>query len=107
MKKICISISVGAALVFTFCVSPLLAEEKKQEPSTHLDACEATLVKKCSDCHHLTRVCQKLGKKSKGDWRRSIKRMIRKGTVLNKEEEKMLVQCLYKEQEGAKNACKK
>lgn len=70
------------------------------------NSCESLLVGKCSDCHYLTRVCQKLGKKSKGDWRRSIKRMVRKGLVLSKAERKLLVECLHKEKEGARKACK-
>ena len=106
MKTKLIGSFIATAIIFCLGVSPLTAEEKGQEPLPG-DACEATLVNKCSSCHHLTRVCQKLGKKGKGDWRRSIKRMIRKGAVLSKEEEKLLIQCLYKQQEGAQNACRR
>ena len=82
---------------------PLQAETVDQPEE---NSCESLLVGKCSDCHYLTRVCQKLGKKSKGDWRRSIKRMVRKGLVLSKAERKLLVECLHKEKEGARKACK-
>jgi hypothetical protein len=96
-----------AACTLSIFISSVSAEDNIKEQSKSVNECQGILVNKCSDCHHLTRICQKLGKKSKGDWRRSIKRMIRKGTVLSKEEQKLLVQCLHKQQEGAKKACQK
>ena len=94
---------IGAVIFIMLFSSPLQAGNIDQPEKT---PCELLLVEKCSDCHYLTRVCQKLGKKSKGDWRRSIKRMVRKGAVLSKDEKKLLVGCLHKEEEGAIQACK-
>jgi hypothetical protein len=108
MKVKCIGIFFAVVSVFVIHGSLIgAAEHVRQEQSQSKSVCEEILVAKCSDCHHLTRVCQKLGKKSKGDWRRSIKRMIRKGAVLSKDEQKILVQCMYKQQEGAQKACQK
>jgi hypothetical protein len=95
------------AYAIMICSGSTKAENNRQSESQPVSECEEILIAKCSDCHHLTRVCQKLGKKSKGDWRRSIKRMIRKGAVLSKEEQKLLVTCMHKQQEGAKKACQK
>ena len=83
--------AVGAA-VFSFV---LFADQLQAENVDQLEknSCELLLVEQCSTCHYLTRVCQKLGKKSKGDWRRSVKRMVRKGAVLSKTEQKLLVSC--------------
>ena len=98
MAVICI-----AVLLLFWGSSPLQAENGEQPGK---NSCESLLVEKCSKCHYLTRVCQKLGKKSKGDWKRTIKRMVRKGAVLSKAEQKLLVECLHKEEEGARKACK-
>ena len=98
MAVICI-----AVLAFFLGSSQLKAENTGQPEK---NSCESLLAEKCSSCHYLTRVCQKLGKKSKGDWRRSVKRMVRKGVVLSKAEQKLLVECLHKEEEGARKACK-
>ena len=96
--------AVSAAVCSLMLFASLLQAENVDQPEKN--SCESLLVEKCSTCHYLTRVCQKLGKKSKGDWRRSVKRMVRKGAVLSKAEQKGLVKCLHKEEEGAKKACK-
>ena len=95
--------TVGMAIfVLMLCTQFVNAEKAvKQEETT----CETLLVEQCNNCHYLTRVCQKMGKKSKGDWRRSVKRMVRKGAILSKDEQTILVTCLHKETEGALKAC--
>lgn len=96
--------AVGVAVCSLMLFASLLQAENVDQPEKN--SCESLLAEQCSNCHYLTRVCQKLGKKSKGDWRRSVKRMVRKGAVLSKAEQKLLVECLHKEEEGASKACK-
>lgn len=96
------------AVSVAVCSLTLFANLLQAENVDHAEknSCETLLVEQCSTCHYLTRVCQKVGKKSKGDWRRSVKRMVRKGAVLSKTEQKLLVECLHKEEEGVRKACK-
>ena len=70
------------------------------------DTCETLLDTKCASCHYLTRVCQVLGKKSKRAWKRSIKNMVRYGTKLSREEQKILLDCLSKAPPRDKRVCK-
>ncbi len=58
--------------------------------------CTKLLQAKCLQCHPETRICQKLEKKSKRAWKRTVKRMVKKGAELDTEQQKMLVQCLSK-----------
>lgn len=90
------------------CLLMLFANQLQAEnlDKSEKSSCESLLVEQCSTCHYLTRICQKIGEKSKGDWRRSVKRMVRKGAVLSQAEQKLLVECLHKKEEGAKKACK-
>ena len=93
-----------SALVYSFMlfVSLLQAQDVKGQKNN----CESLLVEQCGSCHYLSRVCHKLGKKSKGDWRRTVRRMVRKGAVLSEADQKLLVQCLYTQEDGVVTACK-
>ena len=68
-------------------------------------ACTAILDTHCEVCHHSTRVCQKLGKKNKKGWLRSIKNMIRHGAQLTPNEIETLAQCLAQQHQEVKNYC--
>ena len=68
--------------------------------------CESLLRAKCTHCHYETRVCQKLGKKSKRGWRATVRRMVKHGAELSKEEQKVLVECLSTRQKGAEAFCR-
>lgn len=58
-------------------------------------ACGELVISKCTSCHYETRICQKVKKrKGKGSWKRTLKSMIRNGAVINREEQKRLLQCL-------------
>lgn len=70
------------------------------------DNCANLLATKCADCHNLNRVCQKLGKKNESRWAKTIKRMIKRGTKLTKEESAEITACLANESPGAVQACK-
>ncbi len=56
--------------------------------------CGATVLAKCESCHYKNRVCEQLGRKSVRKWRATIKRMIRHGAIVGKEEAEALAQCL-------------
>lgn len=56
--------------------------------------CDALLTAKCTACHNTTRVCDKLGKKSKARWQRTIERMTERGAKVNPEEAASLLRCL-------------
>jgi len=56
--------------------------------------CDALLTAKCVACHNTTRICDKLGKKSKARWQRTIERMTERGAKVNPEEAASLLRCL-------------
>lgn len=58
------------------------------------NSCTALLTTKCTECHNTTRICEKLGKKSKSRWQRTIKRMTERGAKLSGEEADTLLNCL-------------
>ena len=62
--------------------------------------CNTLLTAKCTVCHSTSRICEKLGKKSKARWQRTISRMTDRGAKVNIEEAAALLICL---DSGAKN----
>lgn len=67
------------------------------------ESCGELLSSRCSSCHYLTRICQKIEKNQKkgffgnvfaGSWGRTIKNMVKQGAKLNKAELKKLTLCL-------------
>lgn len=56
--------------------------------------CDALLTTKCTECHNTTRICEKLGKKSKARWQRTLERMTERGAKVNPEEAATLLRCL-------------
>jgi len=76
------------------------ATSQNAPPAGGGGACAQMLTAKCSECHALTRICEKLGKKSKARWQRTIDRMIERGSKLAPEESATILVCLDK---GATN----
>ena len=70
------------------------------------DNCAPLLENKCTECHNLNRVCEKLGKKNKKRWVRTIKRMVKRGAKLTKSEKKEILNCLVDQSPGTLQACK-
>ena len=68
--------------------------------------CTTLINSKCTSCHYKSRICKKLGKKRKGAWKSTIKRMKRHGAEISKEEQKALVKCLFALKPGAEAGCK-
>ena len=84
-----------ATILTLFLTQPAAAETK----------CAELLDKNCTSCHYKTRICAKIGKKSKRGWKISVKRMLRYGLSLNKNEQKEIVQCLTELKKGSKLVC--
>lgn len=76
-------------------------------PAGGSGACSALLTAKCVECHTVARICEKIGKKSKSRWQRTLDRMVERGAKMTPEESAALLVCL---ENGATNdlqgACK-
>ncbi len=96
-------LSVGIFILFILFSVQVMAEDKVETSD-----CETLLLGKCTTCHSPTRFCQKLGDKSKGSWKRTIKRMAKKkgNPGFTKQDKITLLKCLSKQEEGAIEVCK-
>lgn len=56
--------------------------------------CDALLTAKCTKCHSTSRICEKIGKKSKARWQRTIARMTERGAEMSVEDGTALLLCL-------------
>ena len=73
-----------------------------------VNGCGELLQKRCQSCHYLSRVCIKVGKYSKRRWKATLKRMVkRRGATLNREELKLLTECLALPSADVKKECEK
>jgi hypothetical protein len=88
--------------LFAMCRSGLAQESGGSEDTN----CAVLLLSKCDSCHYLTRVCYRLGKKSKRGWKSTLKVMIRRGAQLTKKEQKVLLECLSSPDGEAQSTCK-
>lgn len=68
--------------------------EQHTPPPGDAGKCDALLTAKCTECHNTNRICEKLGKKSKARWQRTIDRMTERGAKLTPEETAMMLICL-------------
>ena len=84
-------------------------------PAIAEESCTQLLTNRCETCHYMTRVCQKVERESskkkwpggvEGTWKRTMKNMVKQGAKLNKEEEKILVECLSRPTPEVLNICK-
>jgi len=69
-------------------------------------SCATLLLTKCDSCHYLTRVCYRLGKKSKRGWKSTLKVMIRRGAQLTMNEQNILLECLSSPEGEAQSTCR-
>jgi hypothetical protein len=70
------------------------------------DNCAELLNSKCTECHNLNRVCQKVGKKDEKRWARTISRMEKHGTKLSAAENKGILACLAEPTPSTLQLCK-
>ncbi|MBU0483476.1 MAG: hypothetical protein KKB30_03045 [Proteobacteria bacterium] len=78
---------------------PLVADQEKQ------GKCETLLTQKCEACHYMARICEQLGNKSLRQWKSTIKRMVKHGSKLSKDEQQELALCLSIMPVGAEIVC--
>lgn len=69
------------------------------------DECTALLDNHCVACHHASRFCQKLGKKNKKGWKRTIKNMSTHGLLITPQETETMAQCLDQQEQKVKDYC--
>lgn len=94
----------GLFFFFVVICRPGLAQESVGKEDT---SCATLLLTKCDSCHYLTRVCYRVGKKSKRSWKRTLKSMVRYGAKLTKEQQNILLACLSDSTGEAQSTCKK
>lgn len=70
------------------------------------EQCADLINTRCQVCHYKSRICQVLGKKSTGQWTRTVENMIRYGAKLSDTEKNNLIDCLKSAPVGADFVCK-
>lgn len=70
------------------------------------ELCSSIVNAKCVKCHYKTRICDALGTKSVGNWKRSVKFMVKQGAQLTEDEQKKVVACLSSLPKGSAVVCK-
>jgi len=68
--------------------------------------CAGLINRRCQECHYKTRICQALGKKTKAEWKSTVKNMIRQGAKLYEAEIGAIIDCLGSAPVGADFVCK-
>ena len=88
-------------LLMTACSGPVEIAEVPTEAD-----CSSLVNTRCVRCHYKTRICDALGTKSVGNWKRSIKFMIKQGAQLTDDEQQKIVACLSSLPKGSDVVCK-
>ena len=76
-------------------------------PKVHAaEQCQALLENKCRACHFVTYICPRMDD-HRGSiyWHRTIKAMVKEGTVLSDDEQSTLVRCLSSRDAQARSFC--
>ena len=68
--------------------------------------CSSIVDAKCVKCHYKTRICDALGTKSAGNWKRTIKFMVKQGAQLTEDERNKIIACLSSLPKGSDIVCK-
>ena len=68
--------------------------------------CLEKLEKDCTGCHYNTRICKKITKKNKRAWKSTVKRMLRYGMKMDKQEQSDIVDCLLELKKDSEQFCK-
>ncbi len=67
--------------------------------------CSSIVNAKCVRCHYKTRICDALGTKSVGKWKKSINFMIKQGADLTQDEQNKVIACLSSLPKGSELVC--
>jgi hypothetical protein len=92
-----------ASTVFVFVAACSTTTEIGEAPSEAV--CSSIVNAKCIKCHYLTRICDALGTKSVGNWKRSIKFMTKQGAQLTQDEQNKVIACLSSLPKGSDVVC--
>ena len=70
------------------------------------EQCQTLLENKCKTCHFVTYICPRMDD-NRGTiyWHRTIKAMVKEGTVLSDDEQSTLVHCLSSRDAQARSFC--
>lgn len=82
------------------------ASAPKSEKTSAGGSCRSIVEAACVSCHSENRICQKLGRKDKSRWLRTIDRMIKRGTKLSSADRDTLADCLANESSDIVQMCK-
>lgn len=93
---------LAGILIFTVACSS--SADIGEQPSDAV--CSAIVEAKCVRCHYKTRICDALGTKSVGNWKRTIKFMIKQGAELTEDEQNKVIACLSGLPKGSEIVCK-
>jgi hypothetical protein len=89
-------IATAMTLMVSLTCPPVQADEE----------CLELLEQKCTSCHYNTRICKKLGKKNTRAWKSTVKRMLRYGLKMDKQEQEKSVDCLLSMKKDPGPFCK-
>lgn len=95
---------LSAAIIFLLLMAACSGTAEIGEAPTEA-VCKSIVDAKCVQCHYKTRICDALGTKSVGKWKRSIKFMIKQGAQLTEDEENKVIACLSSMPRGSEIVC--
>ena len=67
--------------------------------------CSSMINAKCTRCHYKTRICDALGTKSVGKWKKTITFMVKQGAELTQDDQNKVVACLISLPKGSQVVC--
>lgn len=70
------------------------------------EACADLVLTSCTSCHYQSRICEKLGQKSRREWKVTIKRMLRYGLVLDDAGQAGMLECLLALEKDSGKLCR-
>lgn len=89
-------------LILALCIATL----PPARPAPAAQGCVAELMAHCTSCHYQSRICEKLGQKSKREWKATLTRMLRYGLVLDEAGQDTLLKCLVDLKKDSGKLCK-
>jgi hypothetical protein len=75
-------------------------------PASAANNCTERITTHCTGCHYPNRICEKIGRKSRRDWKVTVKRMLRYGLQLNGTGQDLMLDCLQGLEKDRGELCK-
>ena len=92
--------AAAVLMLVAACSGPGQIAETPPEP-----VCSSLVNTKCVRCHYKTRICDALGTKSAGNWKKTINFMVKQGAELNADEQSKVIACLSSLPKGSAVVC--